>query len=303
MKTISIIIPTLNGGQELKALFPLITNRADVEVIIIDSNSDDDTIEVALSYGAKVMQIEREEFNHGGTRNFAAKEAQGDILIFMTQDALLYDEHSIDELVKVFDHENIAIAYGRQLPHHDAKAFGSFARLFNYSDESLIKAMKDKQKYGLKTVFMSNSFAAYRRDVLKKVGGFPTNVILGEDMYVASKVVIAGYSIAYVSSAKVYHSHDYSIKQEFQRNFDIGVFHNKESWILKEFSNPEGEGIKLVLSEWKYLTDLRMPYLIPVSFIRNTAKLIGYKIGKNHHILSPSLRRKLSMYKSYWNYN
>lgn len=303
MKTISIIIPTLNGGQELKALFPLIPQRSNIEVIIIDSNSDDDTRQVALSYGAKVMQIEREEFNHGGTRNIAAKEAKGDILVYMTQDALLYDENTIDELVKVFNNESIAIAYGRQLPHRDAKAFGSFARLFNYSDESLIKAMKDKHKYGLKTVFMSNSFAAYRRDLLEQVGGFPTNVILGEDMYVASKIIMSGYSIAYVSEAKVYHSHDYSIKKEFQRNFDIGVFHNKESWILDKFSNPEGEGFKLVLSEWNYLIKQKMPYLIPLSFIRNTAKLIGYKIGKHYHILSPSFRKKLSMYKSYWNYN
>ncbi|MDQ0221227.1 glycosyltransferase [Peribacillus cavernae] len=303
MKTISVIIPTLNGEQELKRLLPLIPKREEIEVIIIDSSSKDQTREVAASFGAKVMKIDPREFNHGGTRNLAAKQAKGDILVYLTQDALLYEENSIDKLVKVFENEKVGIAYGRQLPHRHAKVFGSFARSFNYPKQSSIKSFEDKERYGLKTVFTSNSFAAYRKDVLKEIGGFPSNVILGEDMYVASKAVIAGYSLAYVSEAKVYHSHDYSIREEFQRNFDIGVFHNKENWILQEFSNPEGEGLRFVISEWQYLMQQGKWYLLPVSILRNGVKLIGYKLGKNHHRLSSFLRRKISMYKSYWNYN
>ncbi|PLT35752.1 glycosyltransferase family 2 protein [Bacillus sp. V5-8f] len=303
MKSISIIIPTLNGEQELKRLLPLIPEREKTELIIVDSSSEDRTREIAATFGAKVMTVDRRDFNHGGTRNLAAKEASGDILVYLTQDALLFDEHSIDRLAQAFQDEKVGVAYGRQLPHQNAGVFGRFARMFNYSEISSIKTIADKKKYGLKTVFTSNSFAAYRRDLLEKVGGFPTNVILGEDMYVAAKIALTGYSIAYEAEAKVYHSHDYSIREEFQRNFDIGVFHNKENWILQEFSNPEGEGFKFVKSEWRYLVQNGKLYLIPVSTMRNAAKLIGYKLGKNHDKLSQKWRKKISMYKSYWNYN
>lgn len=303
MKTISVIIPTLNGELELKRLLPLIPKRDEIEIIIIDSESDDKTVEVASTFGAIVLQINRKDFNHGGTRNLAIQTAKGEIIVFLTQDALLYDKYSIDLLVRSFENEKIGVAYGRQLPHLNAKVFGSFARMFNYPEKSLVKTIDDKHLYGLKTVFTSNSFAAYRKDILEKVGGFPINVILGEDMYVASKVVMEGYAIAYVPEAKVYHSHDYSIKQEFQRNFDIGVFHCQEKWILEKFSAPEGEGMKYVLSEWRYLIKKRKVHLIPVSIIRNAAKLLGYKLGKFHQKLNPSLKRKISMYKSYWNYN
>src|SRR4051794_19804615 len=131
MENISVIIPTLNGEQELKSLLPLIPKREEIEVIVIDSSSEDRTREIAASFGAKVMTIDRREFNHGGTRNLAAKEARGNILVFLTQDVLLYEESSIDKLVKAFANEKVGIIYGRQLPHLHAKVFGSFARSFN----------------------------------------------------------------------------------------------------------------------------------------------------------------------------
>ncbi|UOE55155.1 glycosyltransferase family 2 protein [Cytobacillus oceanisediminis] len=303
MKTISIIIPTLNGEQELSSLLPLIPKREDIELIVIDSSSDDKTREIALTYGAKVVKINRKEFNHGGTRNLALKEAEGSYLVYLTQDVLLYDESSIDNLVKAFENEKVAITYGRQLPHSNAKVFGSFARLFNYPDKSSIKSLGDKELLGLKTVFSSNSFAAYRKEFLTRVGGFPDNVILGEDMFVASKAILEGYSIAYVSEAKVFHSHNYSILEEFQRNFDIGVFHSKESWILNKFSQPEGEGFKFVKSEWQFLIQQGLVHLIPLSIVRNAAKFIGYKLGKKHKNINAFWVKKISMYKSYWNYN
>lgn len=300
---ITVIIPTLNAERELPNLLRMIPKNEDLEIIIIDSSSEDATINIAKDYGAKVIIIKRTEFNHGGTRNIAAHEARGELLVFLTQDALLQEEKSIKNLVSVFDDPNIAIAYGRQLPHKDANIFGGLARKFNYPHSSVVKSLSDKGKYGIKTVFTSNSFAAYRKDILMQIDGFPKNVILGEDMYVAAKLILKNYKIAYVANAVVYHSHDYSIIEEFQRNFDIGVFHQREKWILEEFSSPEGEGIKFVLAEWSYLKKNNKVHLIPLSLIRNASKLLGYKLGKNHKRLPLGVVRKISMYKSFWNYN
>lgn len=303
MSTITIIVPTLNGENELKQLFQLLPSREEIEVIVIDSSSSDNTRQIASSYGARVLQINRKEFNHGKTRNIGVKEAKGEIVIFLTQDALLFETESIEKLLEAFRDEDVSVSFGRQVPHLNAKFFGSFARMFNYPVESSVRSYRDKTKYGLKTVFNSNSFAAYRKDVLVDVGGFPDNVILGEDMYVAAKMVMRGKKIAYTADAIVYHSHDFTIMQEFQRNFDIGVFHTYESWLLKEFSNPEGEGVRFVLAEWKQLIKQRKLFLLPISVLRNSAKYIGYKMGRNYKILPPFLRKKISMYKAFWNYN
>ncbi|MBG9785019.1 glycosyltransferase family 2 protein [Shouchella lehensis] len=299
----SIIIPTLNGKKDLmkssERLLKLVDN-SNFEIILIDSESEDGTVEWAELQGIKVIEIKRSEFNHGGTRNKAANYAVGEIIIFLTQDAILYNDDSIENILLAFKDKTIGMAYGRQIPHLDADIHGSFARMHNYPDVSMVKRYKDRKELGIKTVFCSNSFAAYRKDVLVSIGGFPDNVILGEDTYVCAKMLMNDYKCAYVANAVVYHSHNYSIKEEFKRYFDIGVFHYRENWIINDFDNTEGEGLNFVLSQAKYLMKKKKYHLIVDLVLRNGSKFIGYKMGKKEHKLSINTKRKLSMHKGYW---
>lgn len=301
---ISIIIPTYNPGELLKVIFeeikPFLVSK-DSEIIIIDSSSTDDSLTFLSNEKVNVIKIPKNEFNHGGTRNKASKIAKGDILIYLTQDAIPLSSNSIDEILKPFKQsETIGMAYGRQIPHKDADFFGAFARKFNYPEEGQIKNMKDAKKLGIKTVFVSNSFAAYRRDYLEKVGGFPTNTILSEDTYVASKMVKNGWSIAYVAEAQVYHSHNYTIIEEFKRYFDIGVFYGREKWILEEFAQAEGEGAKFAIEQLKEIIQEKKFHLIPVYFSRNAMKFLGYRLGIMENKIPLSIKKKLSMHKGYW---
>jgi rhamnosyltransferase len=297
---VSVIIPTYNAEKHLSKLLAKI-NKA-YEVIVIDSSSTDRTLEVASQFNTKLVSINKSEFNHGKTRNLASQYANGDILVFLTQDAIPVDNNSICKLVEVFKtNKNIGVAYGRQIPYDSSSHFGKFARLFNYPQQSKIKTIRDVKTLGIKTVFSSNSFAAYRKDLLEAVGMFPNNVILSEDTYVAAKIIKNGYSVAYVSEAAVYHSHDYSIIQEFKRYFDIGVFYGRENWILREFATAESEGIRFVKEEIQYLIKQRVFHLIPVSIIRNGMKFLGYRLGINEKIIPKKLKKYLSMHSSYWN--
>ena len=126
----------------------------------------------------------------------------------------------------------VGCASGRQLPHSDASLLASHARHFNYPNVSSIRDEKSISTLGLKAAFCSNSFAAYRVSALYECGGFPLNVILGEDMYVAAKMLLRGYKTAYVANATVYHSHNYSPIEEFKRYFDTGVYHAREAELL-----------------------------------------------------------------------
>lgn len=298
----AVIIPLMNGGQNWHRAAKSITIQSITpsKVLTIDSESADGSDRVAVDAGFEVHKISKSQFDHGGTRQWAAKILEdNNILVFMTQDAILADTESLFHIVKVFNNEQVGAAYGRQLPRKGAGPIEAHSRLFNYPPESEFRTLRDTTHLGLKAAFASNSFAAYRTKALFEVGGFPNKLILSEDMVVFARMLTAGWSVAYVADACVYHSHDYTLSQEFKRYFDIGVFHRNQHWILEQFGKPEGEGFQFVRYEQAYLRK-RAPWLIPSSVVRTLAKYIGYKLGQQYHNIPPKWRRKISMNPRYW---
>ena len=95
-------------------------------------------------------------------------------------------------------------------------------------------------------------------------GWFAEHLISTEDTYAGARMLLAGYTLAYVSDAMVYHSHNYTVFQEFKRYFDIGVFHKKERWILEAFGNAEGTGLRhLCRPPWEPSLCKRLRGLLP----------------------------------------
>ncbi|MEC5342067.1 glycosyltransferase [Brenneria populi] len=301
---VKVVIPAYNGGELWRKACAAIKKQSEdfESVLVIDSSSSDDTRQIAGDSGFQIINIKKTEFNHGGTRNLGVeKAADADIVIFLTQDAIP-ESGCIKSIVSVFNNPKVAVAYGRQLPHDDANPIAAHARNFNYGAESHILGLDDRKKYGIKTVFSSNSFSAYRTDIFRTLGGFPSNTILGEDMYFAAKAVLAGYKIAYVAESGVKHSHNYSAWEELKRYFDIGVFHHDEPWIRESFGGAGGEGKKFIFSELKFLLK-RSPLSIPLACINNFFKIVGYKLGQNYSRLPKALVKKFSMHKGYWSKN
>jgi rhamnosyltransferase len=301
---VCVVVPTYNAGEQWQAWIAAIQQQHGVlpnQVLVIDSSSTDDTVRLSREAGFRVHVIAKSDFNHGGTRQLAISLLPDDaqIVVMLTQDALLADSSAIERLVSVFDNPRIGCAYGRQLPHQQARHLGRHARLFNYTQQSYTRTMDDVSKFGIKTAFLSNSFAAYRVSALKIVGGFPLDVILAEDMIVAAKMLQRGYAVGYVADACVYHSHDYTPWQEFSRYFDIGVLHARQTWLLDTFGKPTGEGKRFVLSEWRYLLK-QAPFLLPLAILNTFMKWTGYQLGKHEASLPLWLKPKLSMYKGFW---
>ena len=298
---IACIIPTYNGKAEFSRLLDsLNTQTLQIDILIIDSSSIDGTNVIASERVGHVTVIPSEDFNHGGTRQrMVDQNPEYDVYIFFTQDAYLEDPDAVAKLIKPIADPKVGAVCGRQLPHHDATPLAQHARLFNYPDGVQVKTMADIFQLGIKTAFMSNSFAAYRGEALNAVGGFPNHVIFAEDMYVAAKMLMASWKVAYAGNAQCRHSHNYTIWEEFQRYFDMGVFHAREPWIRKHFGGAGGEGMRYVKSEVRFL-GLRRLYLWPSALLRNAIKLLGYKLGQQEARLPIRLKRKLGMYKRYW---
>ncbi|GMB01646.1 glycosyltransferase [Pelosinus sp. IPA-1] len=303
MFKVALIIPTLNGGELFKQLLTSISNQSyqPCRKIIIDSTSKDQTVVLARKAGFEVVSISPDAFNHGLTRQQGVEMvADADIIIFLTQDAILADSEVLSRLVACFTNSDIGAAYGRQLPHSNATPLEAHARLFNYSAVSRIKSIEDSPALGIKTAFISNSFAAYRRSALIGIGGFPINTILSEDTYVAAKMLLAGYKIAYCAEAQAYHSHNYSFIQEFKRYFDIGVFQAREYWIRDKFGQAEGEGLRYIVSELKYLWRHNYISFFPSFGVRTLLKYMGYKLGLWEKKIPTSIKRRISMHNRYW---
>lgn len=301
-RKIGLIVPTLNAGAEWHDWLNRVKKQTlELDrIIVIDSSSNDSTADLSREAGCEVRVILRSDFNHGTTRQMGADLlADMDIIIYMTQDALLSDSFALERLVVPFEDLSVAATYGRQLPHIDAGSIGSHARLFNYPNRSTVRDISDADKFGIKVAFISNSFSAYRRIMLNEIGGFPKDNIFGEDTYVAAKLLLNNKKIAYCADALVRHSHDYSFRQDFRRCFDIGVFHSRESWILQKFGRAEGEGKKFVFSEINYLLK-NTPWMIPSAFLRSFLKYFGYKMGLREKRIPLFLKLRLSMHRGYW---
>jgi len=301
--SISVIIPTRNGASTLREVFSMLSRQtiSFLEVLVVDSSSDDATVEIANEFEAEVTVIQQAEFDHGGTRTMMARKAKGDILLFLTQDAIPVEIDAVEKLIgPLLSVKDIAVSYGRQIPSRGANPFATHLRLFNYPPESVVRTLDDRVDLGLKTVFASNSFAAYQKKSLEEVGFFKNGLIFGEDTCTVGRLLLQGQKIAYVADAAVYHSHNYTWFQEFRRSFDIGVLHSTEKWLLDTYGRAEGHGFRYMCSELAFLKLQRKLFIFPVYLIRNGLKFLGYQFGKNYKYLPEVFVPYLSMHSGWW---
>jgi rhamnosyltransferase len=297
-----IVVPTLNAGPYLEKLLPILVRQSvqPERFIVMDSSSNDDTPQRFREFGAEVYNVARADFDHGGTRQAAISLLPHEgLVVLMTQDALPSDETTVERLLSAFDDLRVAVAYGRQLPRDGAGLIESHARIFNYPGVDHIDDAASLKTRGVRATFCSNSFAAYRLSALREVGGFPSGCIFGEDAVTATKLMEAGWTKAYVSSSKVFHSHTYSMVDEFRRYFDVGVLHKTSDQMRILTNGTSGEGLKFVRSELTYLGK-RSPLRIFEALVRTGIKFLGYKAGKFHREMPVWLRLQFSMNRSFW---
>ena len=300
--TVSIVVPVLKAQPHLAALLPALAAQGlpHDRFLIIDSESNDNTVAAFRDFGATVVGIERRTFNHGGTRQLAVDmRPDAEVVVMMTQDAIPQGSSALADLVAAFDDSKVGMAYGRQLPRTEARGIERHARLVNYPPSSETRGIEDSARLGVKTVFCSDSFAAYRKEALTAVGGFPLDAFFAEDQIVAGRMLMAGWRMAYRGDATVIHSHGYTLIEEFRRYFDVGVFHGRNGWLTDMFGRAEGEGVRFLRSEIAYLARHDPTQLAP-AIARTLAKYAGYKIGQHEKRLSLAWKRRLSMQPFYW---
>lgn len=306
---VDVVIPVYKPGEQLSELLnKLLKQSVPVNRIILINTEekyfDNKYLIAPTTHAIKVVHITKAEFDHAATRNMGMQMSDADKVLLMTMDAIPQDETLVENLLKAFNNkgangEQIAVAYARQLPRDDCRMAECYTRQFNYPDEDRIKTQSDLEKLGIKTYFCSDVCAMYDTAIYKSLGGFVEKAIFNEDMLYAAKAIGNGYAIAYSKDAKVIHSHNYTLKEQFSRNFDLGVSQAEHPEVFANIKS-ESEGIKLVKSTAGYLCKMGHWYEVPYLFFTSVAKYLGYKNGLNYKKLSAGRILNYTMNKDYW---
>jgi rhamnosyltransferase len=277
--------------------------QAPKRVLFVDSSSRDATVALASAAGHDVHKIARRDFGHGRTRNEAARIcADCEYLVYLTQDASPQGGDWLAELLAPFADPQVALVYGRQLPRPCAQWAERHAREFNYPASPHRTTHADLASSGVKAVFCSNSFAAYRQASLSAVGGFPERLPMGEDMAAALRLLQAGHARVYQPAACAVHSHAYSLTEELKRYFDIGVLLMMDSALRQARLPTSGEGLKFLRAEMLGALHHQGVHGVLTSVLRASAKSLGFHLGRRYEYLPASLRRRLSMHSAFWSH-
>lgn len=298
---ISVIIPTINAYQLLETLVAALRDQSvpPYQILVVDSGSAVQTAAIAQCLNVELLNIKPGSFDHGATRNFGAKHAAGDILVFMTQDALPQNREMIEKLIKPLRYRDVVVSYARQIPDEKASPAEHFLRLANYPPGSKSKSMRDIDNMGIKTFQNSNVCAAYRRIEFDSLGRFPTPVVCNEDMLFAAKAIFAGYKVAYSADALVLHTHHLGPVQLFRRYFDIATSLDHEPRI-KALGRTEEKGLEFFRNQVKYLGDQNKLKYLPCTLLETAAKYFGFKTGANHNLIPTGLKKYLGSNTLYW---
>ena len=295
----SIIIPTKNGAKDIGACLEAVysqRNAGRFEVLVIDSGSTDGTLEIVRRYPVRLEQIPPEAFHHARTRNYAAGLAKGEVLVFLSQDAIPASDMWLAAFLSNFNEPAVGAVYGRQLPKAESGLERRSAFAVMYGGARIVKMPMDGVELGHKYYHFSNANSAIRRKVWE-ITRFPDSLKVFEDVGIAKRILDSGWSIVYEPEAAVYHSHDFPLDILFKRYFDIGVVYQRLGvWNDRSRASLWRDGWSAFKGKLVLLLKEGRPEDTGSSLIQDVGKYVAIQLGRNERLLPRALKKKLSLY-------
>lgn len=296
----SIIIPTKNEATNLgPCLDQVYGQRVDFpfEVVVIDSGSQDRTIDIVKQYPARLLQIAPGEFHHAGTRNLGARASSGTYVVFLSGDAIPAGQGWLNALVRNFQEPGVAAVYGRQLAKPDAKPERAFFMQHRYGTQRLVKSANGSTAGKYLLYQFSTVNAAIPREVWQRTP-FPEDINGLEDFSFAIQVIKQGHKIVYEPEAAVFHSHNYSLMKSFQQYFDNGVvYQRREVWNGQQENRMRSDGLSYLWQEMKYLIERGHGHRVPYVLCYEAARYVGIVLGRHERLLPRAFKQRASSHR------
>ena len=197
---ISIVVRSYNEERFIHRLFVglRLQTRKDFEVILVDSGSTDSTVEIAKSFGARVIHLPSAEFSFGRSLNVGCAAANGETLVFASAHVYPARVDWLERLIEPFEDERVGLVYGKQRGNEITK----------FSERQIfVKWFPEASMPNQASYFCNNANCAVRRDLWRHQPYDETLTGL-EDLAWAKNMQRRGARVAYASEAEVVHVHD-----------------------------------------------------------------------------------------------
>jgi glycosyltransferase involved in cell wall biosynthesis len=301
---VTVAIPALNGGERLGQVLTAVRRQqldSPLELLVADSGSGDGSRERALEHGARMLDVPRGEFSHGGTRNLLMREARGTHVAFLTQDAVPAGEHWLALLLEGFAlAADVALVFGPYRPRPESSPM--VRRELEEFFASLAPDQRPRVDRGLARgvggpAFFTDANGCVARAAWQDVPF--RDVSYAEDQMLACDMLAAGYSKVFQPTAAVVHSHDYGTLELFRRCFDEWRALNEVHGHV-ESANP----LRIALAVQREVRDdlafarreRGSPLMTaPRSLAFHTARRVGAALGSRAERLPPRLRTACSL--------
>jgi rhamnosyltransferase len=285
---VSIILLCKNGADTLDECLRGIFGQQvpfPFEVIVVDSGSTDGSLEISRSHPVQLYQIPPHTFNYGTTKNESLRHATGRFVVFVSQDAIPADVYWLRELIQpMVDDDRVAGVYSRQIEQGECNLYESFLMRGAFGEEKMIWSDPEASS----SMAFSNASSGIRRSWLEEV---PFQQLpFAEDRVWATEMLRRGRTIVYNPSSKVYHSHEFTVRQCYRRSRQnattkrlVDGYRASLRPLLTRFLNPIGTA-KLLRNcirrgETLGLRDVRSPRTLATFYFFTLAEYLGNVAG------------------------
>ncbi len=198
---VSVIVPAYNEEKVICRTIDslLASDYRNLEIIIVDDGSPDDTLEIAresFSDNPKVKIFTKPNGGKAEASNFGLRQAKGEIIVALDADTL-FDKNTVSALVHRFADEKIGAVAGNAKVGNRINVVTKWQALEYVTSQNL-----DRRAFASLNCItvVPGSVGAWRRSVLEKIGGFSIDT-LAEDQDSTIQVRKLGYKIGYEEDA------------------------------------------------------------------------------------------------------
>lgn len=207
--SITVVVRSFNEERHIERLLIGVFEQPvhELEVILVDSGSTDQTLAIARKYPVQIHTIQPSEFSFGGSLNIGCRAAKGEFIVFASAHVYPVYKDWLAKLIAPFVDDKVALVYGKQRGNKTTK----------YSEHRIFsKWFPDQTCLRQDHPFCNNANAAIRKSVWQQIPYDETLTAL-EDIDWAKRAFRFAHRIAYASEAEVIHVHCETLRAVFNR--------------------------------------------------------------------------------------